>query len=57
MSENIDLKMMEELEKNKRAKEIVVYNKVDFLDKKSIPNTFQCVSVKTGDGLQKLKKD
>ena len=56
VSENIDLKMMEELEKNKRAKEIVVYNKVDLLDKNSIPSTFQCISVKTGDGLQKLKR-
>ncbi len=56
VSENIELEMMEELEKNKRAKEIVVYNKVDLLHKKSIPSSFQCVSVKTGDGLQKLKK-
>ena len=56
VSENIELEMMEELEKNKRAKEIVVYNKVDLLDKNSIPSIFQCVSVKTGDGLQKLKK-
>ena len=56
VSENIELEMMEELEKNKRAKEIVVYNKVDLLHKNSIPSSFQCVSVKTGDGLQKLKK-
>ena len=56
VSENIELEMMEELEKNKRAKEIVVYNKVDLLHKKSIPSNFQCVSVKTGEGLQKLKK-
>ena len=56
VTENIELKMMEELEKNKRAKEIVVYNKVDLLDKNSIPSIFQCVSVRTGDGLQKLKK-
>ena len=39
VSENIELEMMEELEKNKRAKEIVVYNKVDLLHKKSIPST------------------
>ena len=56
MSENIELEMMEELEKNKLAKEIVVYNKVDLLHKKSIPSSFQCISVKTGDGLQKLKR-
>ncbi len=55
LTENLTVQQMEKIENNKRDKEIVVYNKLDLLQKPPNLDKFLCVSVKKGKGLDKLK--
>ena len=55
LTENLTRKQMEEIEKNKRNRELVVYNKVDLVDGCQDFDNFLCVSAKTGQGLDILQ--
>ena len=55
LTENLTRKQMEEIEKNKRNRELIVYNKVDLIDECQDFDNFLCVSVKTGQGLDILQ--
>ena len=55
LTENLTRKQMEEIEKNKRNRELVVYNKVDLVDGCQDLDNFLCVSAKTGQGLDILQ--
>ena len=55
LTENLTRKQMEELEKNKRNRELVVYNKIDLVDRFEDFDNFLCVSAKTGQGLDILQ--
>ena len=55
LTENLSGQQMEEMEKKKRDRELVVYNKLDLIGDCSELENFLCVSVKTGQGLDTLK--
>ena len=55
LTENLSGQQMEEMEKKKRDRELVVYNKLDLIDDCHDLKNFLCVSVKTGQGLDTLK--
>ena len=55
LTENFTRKQMEEIEKNKRNRELVVYNKIDLVDRFEDFHNFLCVSAKTGQGLDILQ--
>ena len=55
LTENFTPEQMEEIEKNKRDRELIVYNKLDLIDYRNDLHNFLCVSVKTGQGLEMLK--
>ena len=55
LTENLSGQQMEEMEKKKRDRELVVYNKLDLIGDRSELEDYLCVSVKTGQGLDTLK--
>ena len=55
LTEILSGQQMEEMEKKKRDRELVVYNKLDLIDDCHDLKNFLCVSVKTGQGLDTLK--
>ena len=55
LTEILSGQQMEEMEKKKRDRELVVYNKLDLIGDCSELENILCVSVKTGQGLDTLK--
>ena len=55
LTEILSGQQMEEMEKKKRDRELVVYNKLDLIGDRSELEDYLCVSVKTGQGLDTLK--